>query len=454
MQSFNTVIKNGTIVTAASVFSADLAIQNGTIAAIGTNLRGEREIDATGKLVTPGAVDIHVHMQMSLGNGIVSADNFYTGTRAAAFGGTTTIVDFVDTKADETMLQALAKRRAEADPQVVIDYGLHMTIVPSDMDKLDQLPAVVAAGCGSFKLYMAYGFYLTDDQIYRALSAVRDVGGFPVVHAENWTIICQLQQEALAAGNTASRWHPRTRPAALEAEAAGRAIDIAAYVGTPLHIFHVSCGEVVDRIKAARAKGLPITGETCPQYLFQTWDAFEAEGIAGTLPTCAPPIREQAQQDALWAALAAGDLQMVTTDHCPFVSADKARGLHDFTQIPGGVPSIEMRFPALYSKGVREGHLSLSQWVDLCCTTPARLVGLSRKGDIQVGYDADLVIFDPEKSVMLSTETLHENVDWTLYDGLTVHGWASHVLSRGELIVEDGQFNGQPGRGQFVATQT
>ncbi len=449
---FETVIKNGTVVTADATFSADIAIMGESIAAIGTNLHGEREIDATGKLVTPGAVDIHVHMQMPLGGGVVSADTFYTGTRAAAFGGTTTIVDFVDTKVDETMLDALAKRRAEADPQVVIDYGLHMTIVPSDMYKLDQLPAVVAAGCGSFKLYMAYGFRLTDDQLYRALSAIKVVKGLPVIHAENWDIICQLQRETLADGKTEPRWHPRTRPAEFEAEAVGRAIDIATYIGTPLHIFHVSCHQVVERIKAARTRGLPITGETCPQYLFKTWEAFEADGVAGTLPTCAPPIRSQTQQDALWEALTAGDLQLVTTDHCPFSKVDKARGLNDFTKTPGGVPSIEMRFPALYSKGVLEGHLTLNQWVALCCTIPAKLIGLPNKGEIAVGYDADLVIFDPNIYRTLSTKTLHENVNWTLYDGLQVSGWPTDVLSRGELIVADGVAQMDAGRGRFIRT--
>lgn len=451
---FDTVIKNGTIVTARNCYTADIGINGQTIAAIGDRLSGQNEIDAAGKWVTPGAVDIHVHMQMPLADGVVSADNFFTGSRAAAFGGTTTIIDFVDTKADESMLQALTKRRAEADPQVVIDYGLHMTIVPSDMDKLAQLPAVVAAGCSTFKLYMAYGFRLTDDQLYRALTAVNASHGLPVIHAENWDIICQLQQEAVANGHTEPRWHPRTRPASLEGEAAGRAIDIATFVGTPLHIFHVSCQETVAQIVAARAKGLPITGETCPQYLFKTSAVFEADGVEATLPVCAPPIREQSEQDALWAALSTGHLQMITTDHCPFGRQDKARGLDNFTQIPGGVPSIEMRFPAIYSKGVGEGYLTVNQWVDLCCTTPAERFGLSKKGDIVVGHDADIVIFDPETEKILSTETLHENVDWTLYDGLHVKGWPATVLSRGEVIINGGEAYMVPGRGRFVPTTT
>ena len=249
-------------------------------------------IDAAGKLVIPGAVDIHVHLQMPSARFHLH-DDFYTGTRAAAFGGTTTIVDFVEAQPDETMLEALAARRALADPQVVIDYGLHMTIGPHEIAKLDQVQAAYEAGCGSFKLYMAYGFRLDDGQLLRALEAIRDAGGQPVIHAENWDVIYTLIERHQAAGRTRPHWHPRSRPAPLEGEAAGRAIDIANFVGAPLHIFHVSCAEVVERIAAARAAGWPISGETCPQYLFLTWDAYDAAGLRGALPVCSPPIREK-----------------------------------------------------------------------------------------------------------------------------------------------------------------
>ncbi|NOX60542.1 MAG: dihydropyrimidinase [Chloroflexi bacterium] len=451
--NYDLVIKNGTIVTAAGHYQADVAVRGERIAAIGQDLQGHRELDARGKYVTPGAVDIHVHMQMPLGEGVISADDFFTGTRAAALGGTTTIIDFVEPEPEQSMVDALAARRAEADPKVVIDYGLHMTIGPAEIAKLEQVPAAYEAGCTSFKLYMAYGFRLNDGELLQALEAVRDVGGWPVIHAENWDIIQTLIARNLAAGRTEPRWHPRSRPAAMEGEAAGRAIDIAAYVGVPLHIFHVSCQAVVERIHAAREQGLPITGETCPQYLFLTWDAYDAPGVEGALPVCSPPIREQAEQDALWQALSRGHLQMITTDHCPFTRADKARGLGDFSQIPGGVPSIEMRFPAIYWRGVRSGLLSLEQWVNACCTTPARLAGLEGKGDIAIGYDADLVIFDPDQRRTLSTETLHENVDWTPYEGLEIQGWPHTVLSRGEIIVEKGDFLGEPGRGRFIHRQ-
>lgn len=448
-EPFDLVVKNGTVVTGAATFAADVGVRGETIVAIGDDLTGAREIDATGMLVTPGAVDIHVHLQMPIGK-FRSADDFFTGTRAAAFGGTTTIVDFVEAGSDETLLDALAARRALADPCVVGDYALHMTIGPNEIDKLDQLPDAFAAGCTSFKLYMAYGLRLDDAQLLRALEAVRAAGGVPVVHAENWDIITLLAARNVAKGRSEPRWHPRSRPAPMEGEAAGRVIDIATLVGAPLHIFHVSCAEVVERIAAARARGLPVTGETCPQYLFLTQAAYDAPGVAGALPVCSPPLRPQSDQDALWRALATGQLQLVTTDHCPFTRAEKATGLGDFRAIPGGVPSIEMRFPSIYSRGVRSGLLSLSQWVDTCCTTPARLVGLEKKGNIAPGYDADLVIFDPEQRVRLSTDTLHEQVGWTPYDGLEIVGWPRATLSRGEVIVQDGEFHASPGRGRYI----
>ncbi len=452
--SYDLVIKNGTVVTATSVYEADVAVQGEAIAAVGRDLSGRVELNAAGRYVVPGGVDIHVHMEMPLPGGVTSADSFGSGTRAAAFGGTTAIVDFVDPRPGEPLLEGLAARRALADPQVVIDYGLHMTINPAAMDRLDEVPAACAAGCATFKLYMAYSFRLDDGQLYRALAAVRDAGGLPVVHAENWEVICALVAENIAAGRTGPRWHPRSRPARLEGEAAGRVIDIAAFAGVPLHIFHVSCAAVVERIAQARARGLPVTGETCPQYLFLPDEAYEAAGVTGALPVCAPPLRPPDDQQALWRALAAGHLQIVTTDHCPFILADKEAGWRqDFSRIPGGVPSIEMRLPAIYSHGVRGGRLSLNQWVDLCCTTPARLAGFARKGEIAVGYDADLVIFDPEKRVTLSTETLHEQVDWTPYEGIHLAGWPEVTISRGEIIVRDGEFLGAAGRGRFVVRQ-
>ena len=446
---YDLVIKHGMVVTAVSTTQADIGIIGKQIAAIGQDLRGKREIDATDKLVTPGAIDVHVHLEMPIGD-FTSADDFMTGTRAAAFGGTTTIIDFIETAPEETMLAALVARRAKADPKVLIDYGLHMTIGPTDIAKLDQIPAVYAAGCASFKLYMAYGLRLHDGELLKALTAVCDVGGMPVVHAENWDVICALIEQNLTAGRVEPYWHPRSRPALLEGEAAGRVIDIADFVGTSLYIFHVSCQETVDQIAAARQRGLPIYGETCPQYLLLDWDLYDRPGVKGALPICSPPIREKTQQAHLWQALVQDNLQVVSTDHCPFALEEKESRLGNYSMIPGGVPSIEIRFPAVYQRGVQNGDLTLNQWVAACCTRPAQLFGLQKKGDIAVGYDADLVIFDEKRPFTVTPESLHEAAGWTLYDGMAFNGWPQTTISRGEIIVDDGELLAQPGRGRFI----
>lgn len=447
--SYDLVIKNGSVVTSTATFVADIGINGERIAAIGQDLSGRRQLDATGKLVTPGAVDIHVHLQMPIGD-FVSTDDFYSGTVAAAHGGTTAIVDFVERASGESMVDAIVARRALADPKVVIDYGLHMTIGPAEIDLLDQLPSAVEAGCLSFKLYMAYALCLSDGQLFQALEAIRDAGGQPVVHAENWDLICTLVARNLAAGRTTPHWHPRSRPALMEGEAADRVIDLAELVGIPLHIFHVTSPAAVERIQDARRRGLPVTGETCPQYLLLTQEVYDRPGVEGALLVCSPPIRDQAAQHALWLALVRGDLQAVTTDHCPFTRAEKETGLGNYSRIPGGVPSIEMRFPALYTFGVKSGRISLNQWVDMCCTTPSRLAGFVAKGDILVGYDADLVIFDPQRPVTLSTESLHEKAGWTPYEGLQLQGWPAATLSRGEVIVQDGELLAVAGRGRYA----
>lgn len=450
---FDLVIHGGTVITAEAVFAADVAVTGPTIAAIGHDLRGRREIDATGRHVLPGAIDGHVHLGMPIGR-FTSTDDFFHGTRAAAFGGTTAIVDFVETKPEETMLDALAARRAVAG-DAVIDYGLHMTIGPGDIARLDQVAAARAAGCGSFKLYMAYGLRLSDGELLAALEAVRDAEALPVVHAENWDVITTLIRRNLAAGRTTPHWHPRSRPAALEAEAAGRLIDIAAYVGVPVHIFHVSCAAVVERIVAAKARGLPVTGETCPQYLYLTDEVYDRPGVAGALPVCSPPLRPAADRDALWRALASGALDLVTTDHCPFTAAEKATGRHDFSQIPGGVPSIESRLALVYAGLVGDAATAdpatLCRWVDVCSTTPARLFGFRRKGHLLPGYDADIVLFDPDARHTITPDSLHETAGWTPYDGRELRGWPVMTIARGEIIVEGDAWQGAPGRGCFVA---
>lgn len=446
---FDLAIKNGTLITPDSTVQADIGIAGEEIAAIGRGLSGRREIDAAGCLVTPGAIDVHVHLQMPIGR-FTSADDFFTGSRAAAFGGTTAFIDFVEAQPAEPFLDALAARQALAAPKTVIDYGLHMTIGPQDMDKLAQIPAVVKAGCASFKLYMAYGLRLTDGQLMQALAAISGANGLPVIHAENWDVIQTMIAQNLALGRTDPHWHPRSRPALLEGEAAERAIALAELTSSPLYIFHVGCQAVVDRVTAARQRGLPITAETCPQYLLLDDSVLDRPGVEGALPVCSPPLRPAKERANMWRALAKNHLQVVSTDHCPFTRAEKATGLGNFSAIPGGVPAIEARFPLLYTFGVRAGHLSAQRWVETCCTTPARLFGFERKGVIAVGYDADLVVFDPEREVTISPQTLHESAGWTPYEGLAVTGWPAVTISRGSVLVENGRFTGQAGQGKFV----
>jgi dihydropyrimidinase len=446
---YDLVIKNGTLVTASSTYKADIGIKDGRISAIAENLDGSNIIDAKDKLVTPGAIDTHVHLEMPIGK-YTSTDDFYTGTKAAAFGGTTSIIDFVEAGEDQLLVDALKERKAKAESRSIIDFGLHMTIMPSDIKKLDQVQAAYDAGCRSFKIYMAYGNRLHDGEILRAFEAIGEAGGLPIVHAENWDAITTLIDKNIKEGNTGPEWHTKSRPAILEAEAVGRVIDLATYVGVPVHIFHISCPEAIERVKNARIEGHFVTAETCPQYLCLTDEVFEAEGVEGALPICSPPIRGIVDQLELWEYLSSESFHTISSDHCPFTVQEKAGGLDAFNKVPGGVPSIEMRFPAIYSRGVRDGFLTLNQWVDLCCTTPAWLFGLDNKGDIQVGKDADLVVFDPSKEVKLNKETLHEEAGWTPYKNTTITGWPEVTISRGEIIVQNGECTAEKGRGQFI----
>jgi dihydropyrimidinase len=444
---YDKVIANGTIVTETAAYPADVGVSGERIEAVGVGLQGEQIIDAAGCYVIPGGVDVHVHLQMSVGQ-YTSSDTFESGTAAAACGGTTTVVDFVEPKGDQPMMEALAARRAAADPQVAIDYGLHMTIPAWHADHaLGQITEVMAAGVYSFKLYQAYGPLCLDDvRLYAALQALGEHGGLPILHSENGPVIDRMRAEAVAAGRLEPIWHARTRPTGLEGEAVGRALELARLAQSPLYIVHVSCADSLARILSARHAGEMAYGETCPQYLFLTAERLTGEHSERFI--CAPPLREAADQESLWRALARGDLQVVSTDHCPFTAAEKAAEA-DFTRIPGGLPSIEARL-ALIHHAVRQGWMDLTRWVGTCCTAPARLFRLPDKGHIAPGYDADLVVFDPERQVELSAGWLHERVDWSPYEGMALRGWPREVMSRGEVIVREGEYLGEAGRGRFI----
>jgi dihydropyrimidinase len=468
--SYDTIIRNGTLVTPAGLLRADLGIAGETIAAIGYGLDGRRVIDAAGTLVIPGGVDPHVHLEMPAG-AVRSSDDWITGTVAAACGGTTTVIDFVEptreveAKAEiisalastSTLTGALAARRAEAEGRAVIDYGLHMTLLDASPQTVAEIPAVVAAGCPSFKTYMTYGFKLTDDVLIAAMAAVGGAGGMVMVHAENDAGIAFLRQKLLAEGKTEPRYHPISRPAGMEVEAIERALALADAAGCPAYIVHISTGRGAAAVAAARSRGQVAYGETCPQYLVLTDAEFERPGFEGAKFICSPPLRKAEDNAAIWDLLGKGDLQTVGTDHCPFFyHGEKDLGRKDgayppFTGIPGGMPGIESRLALLYTFGVGAGRLTVERWVETCCTAPARIFGLAgRKGVLAVGADADVVIFDPEKQVTLGRDVLHENCDYTPYERRHLRGYPVLTILRGRVIVRDGEFVGGSGGGRFL----
>ncbi len=446
------IVRGGTVVTAAETYQADIGIEGEQIVAITRHLDGPRVLDATDRYVLPGAIDAHVHLELTLGD-LTSSDDFVTGSIAAACGGTTTIIDFAESKRQHSLRDTLAERRGLADGRTVVDYGLHVSLLDAEAATLAEIPQLIRMGCPTFKLYMAYeNSWLDDGQIWAILSTLAEQGGLPIVHCENHHVIARLIERFRAEGKVEPRYHPLSRPAVMEGEATGRAIDLARSTGCPTYIVHVSCKEALARIREARGRGQPVYGETCPQYLLLTEKEYLRPGFEGAKYVMSPPARTLADNDALWTALAKGELQVISTDHCPFFyRGQKERGLEDFSLIPGGIPGVETRLALLYHYGVRRGRLSLQQWVAACCSNPACIFGLSpRKGQIAVGSDADLVIFDPQREVTLRARRLHQHVDYTPYEGRAVRGYPLHVLSRGELIVEHGEFIGKQGRGRFL----
>ncbi len=456
-----TLFTNGRIVTATEDFMGDILIDDEKIAAVGSPgafaaLQADTVLDAQGKYILPGAIDVHTHMELPL-PATVASDDFESGTIAAACGGTTTILDFANQQRGHSLAEALQSWHTKAEGRAVIDYGFHITITDLEAAPEVAMDEMIAAGVTTFKLLMAYpGTFMVDDEtIYRVLRRSAKLGGLVMVHAENGIVIDRIVREAVEAGHTAPLFHALTRPAILEGEAAQRAIALATLAEAPLYVVHVSCAHSLQAVAAARTRGLPVWGETCPQYLYLNDSCYAAPGFEGARFVCTPPIRRVADNEALWLGLQRRELSVVSTDHAPFnYHGQKELGLHDFTKIPNGLPGVEHRVVLLY-EGVREGKLDIHHFVDLVATTPAKLFGLfPRKGTIAPGSDADLLIFDPEHTMTISAATQHQRVDYTPYEGMRVQGMPDTVLLRGQVIVRNGEYVGDKGGGQYLARKT
>ena len=457
-----TLIRNGHIVTAVDSYLADILIDGETITMIGQNLSSvvgsvDKTIDATNKLVIPGGIDPHTHLDLPFG-GTSSSDDFETGTRAAAFGGTTTIIDFAVQYKGQALNQALDIWFGKAEGKATIDYGFHLICTDLPDERLPELKQMISQGVTSFKLFMAYpGVFLVDDgTIFKAMTTAGEAGGLVCMHAENGVVIDVLVKRALAEGKTAPKYHALTRPTKAEAEGVHRAIAIAEMANAPVYIVHLSCYDALKEVQATRDLGLPAYAETCPQYLFLDYSYYEKEGFEGAKYVMTPPLRDKMNQELLWKGLRGNDLQVISTDHCPFcMKEQKELGRDDFSKIPNGGPGIENRMSLIYNGGVAQGRISLNRFVELTSTAAAKIFGLfPKKGTIAVGSDADIVVFDPNREQTISSATHHMRVDYSAYEGWTVKGVTETVLSRGKVLVENGEFKGKAGEGHFIKRGT
>jgi len=457
--TFDTIIRNGTIVTATDTYIADIGIADEKISAIATQLPAEnagRVLDASKLLVFPGGIDVHTHLDMPFG-GTTSADDFETGTTAAAFGGTTTLIDFAIQYKGQTLRHAFDTWMQKAQGKAVTDYAFHCIITDLGSAQLEEMSQLIREGVTSFKLFMAYpGVFMLDDaSIFRAMSQAADQAGFICMHAENGGAIDVIVQKALAEGKRAPKYHALTRPTTAEAEATSRAIALAEMAGCPVYIVHLSCNDALEKVREARDRGLPVFAETCPQYLYLSLENMDAPGFEAAKYVFTPPLREKWHQEKLWHGLTHDHLQVVSTDHCPFCFKEqKELGKDDFTKIPNGGPGVEHRLSLIYTGGVHGKRFSANRFVELVSTTPAKLFGLyPRKGTIAVGSDADIVLFDPNAEHTISAKTHHMRVDYSMFEGIKVKGMPKTVLSRGRTIIENNQFTGRPGAGQFLRRQ-
>jgi dihydropyrimidinase len=450
-----TLIKDGQIVTAVDNYFADILVEDDKVSVIGRKLdmEADRTIDASGKLVVPGGIDPHTHMELPFG-GTFASDDFRTGTIAAAHGGTTTIIDFAVQYHGESLIQAVDNWHKKAEGKTAIDYGFHLITTDLPDERVPEMRQLINEGVMSFKLFMAYpGVFLVDDAtIFRAMKNAGQAGGLICMHAENGLVINEIIKHALAEGKTAPRYHALTRPTKAEAEGVHRAIAIAEMADAPVYIVHLSCADSLEEVRQARDNGLPAYAETCPQYLFLDYSLYEREGFEGAKWVMTPPLREKWNQDKLWQGLQGNDLQVVSTDHCPFCFKEqKELGRDDFSKIPNGGPGVEHRMSLIYNGGVAGGRISVNRFVELTSTSAAKLFGLfPRKGTIAVGSDADIVIFDPNEDMTISAATHHMNVDYSAYEGTKLKGVTKTVLSRGRVVIDDGKYVGKPGDGQFL----
>ena len=459
--AYDVVIRGGRIATASDTFDADLGITGETIAAIGRALPpGKREIDARGKLVLPGGVDSHCHIEQLSASGIMNADTFESATVSAAFGGTTTVISFAAQHVGMKLPQVLEEYHALARKGSVIDYAFHMIIAdPTEATLKDHIPKLVKAGHATIKVFMTYDRIKLDDmQLLDVLYAARENRALVCVHAENHAMISWTGKRLVTNGYRAPRYHAISHPRACEAEAFNRVIALAAFIDQPIMIFHVSSAEGAARIRQARGEGLKVFAETCPQYLFLTAKDLDRPGLEGAKWICSPPVRQTSDQEALWKALALGDLQTVSSDHAPYrfdASGKFVNGSDpDFKAIPNGMPGLEARLPLLFDAMVSQGRLGLEKFVSLAATEPARIYGLHpRKGGIVIGADADIAIWDPKRKVTIGAALMHDLTGYSPYEGRTVTGWPVTVLSRGRVVVEDATLRVAPGSGRFLARE-
>ncbi len=448
-----TLIANGTVVTAEGEFAGDVLIEGEKIVAVGRIAppEGTRVVDAEGCFVLPGLIDNHTHLSMPF-MGMMSSDDYDTGTRAAAAGGVTCLVDFAIQREPDNLRSALEQWRGRADGAAHVDYGFHMAITNASEPVLEEMTAMSDAGICSFKLFMAYKGELMarDDALAACMERARDLDALIMVHAENGDIIDLLVKRAIAHGEVSAIHHALTRPEFVEAEATGRAARIAEHIGTSLFVVHVTCAAAAAEIEAAQQRGAAVSGETCVQYLINTIDDLRRPGVEGCRYICSPPLRDAANHERLWGYVQRGVLESISTDHCPFTDEQKARGLENFSLVPNGLALIQHRLPKLWDEGVMAGRIAHSQLVDLTSTTIARRFGLNAKGALAPGKDADVVVLDPAAPRPYGVATSFMNVDYDLYEGETASASVRHTFSRGTLVYDRGEIMTEPGHGRFV----